>query len=269
MTRIILLSDTHYQRNWHAILERTMRDIAVFEPDCVVHAGDVGEGLDGYQNMLALLALLDCPRLVLAGNHDLWTYRQTGISTEALWTEVLPCLTRDSGAIWLEGENWIKDGIGVCGSIGWYDYSARDPKQDFSPADYARLKGTVMVDAVMMDWQRTDQVFSDELGMALENRLQALEADSAVREVLVATHVPPFEEGIAREPGNRAWNLANAYFGNLTLGARIEKYAKVRHVISGHTHVGKKATLRGKQGIIEMQVIPADYGHPAFVIVDL
>ena len=40
--------------------------------------------------------------------------------------------TRQFGAIWLEGENWIQDGLAICGTNGWYEYSGRDPSAPFT-----------------------------------------------------------------------------------------------------------------------------------------
>ncbi len=108
-------------------------EIAALKPDAVILAGDVGEGLGGFERMLVLLQALDCPRLILPGNHDLWAEPQA--SSEARWTEILPRLTREHGAIWLEADNWCRDGLGVCGTIGWYDYTARDPSLDMTTAD--------------------------------------------------------------------------------------------------------------------------------------
>ncbi|MDZ4766961.1 MAG: metallophosphoesterase [Chloroflexota bacterium] len=268
--RIVITSDTHYTAAWHDILARHIAEIAQLQPDCVVVAGDVGEGVNGFDLLLKLLETLPCPRLILAGNHDLWINRADKSTTsDQLWAEVLPRLTRERGAIWLEDTAWVQDGIAVCGTLGWYDYSARDPAIAMTPDDYARRKMEFIADAYLMRWERSDIDFANEIGAALERRLAALNADVNVRQIVVATHVPAFEEGIARKPGNVGWNTSNAYFGNLTLGARIAACPKVTHVISGHTHVGKRATVQGASGAIHMEVIPADYGRPAYTIIDI
>jgi predicted phosphohydrolase len=264
--RIIVTSDTHHHPKWRATLEQFVAEIAAQRPDCLVVAGDVGERIEGFQQMLRLLQTVDCPRLILVGNHDLWA--RDGIDSETLWTRTLPDLTREHGAIWLENEYWLQDGVAVCGTLGWYDYTGRDPTIPMTVEEYARDKGRFMADGVYMNWGRTDFKFAESLGEALSARLASLDADPTVREILVVTHVPAFAEAIVRKPGDFQWNVSNAYFYNLTLGQRILTSRKVTRVISGHTHVGRTAQIPGKAGPIDMQVIPADYGKPVSVMLD-
>ncbi len=260
--RVVVTSDTHYQPSYASVLARYTDELAELKPDCVVVAGDVGEGIVGFDRMLTLLDKLACPRLIITGNHDLW--KNTGKNSQELWETILPDLTRSHGAIWLEGENWIKDGIGICGTNGWYDYSARDPSLPYTPHDYASMKASYIVDGYLVNWQWSDIEFANQIGDAFEQRLAALDADPTVREILVVTHVPAFEEGIVRKPGNIRWNTSNAYFGNLALGHRIMKFAHVRRVVSGHTHAGKIAQI----GNLDMCVLPSDYGQPAHLVLD-
>jgi predicted phosphohydrolase len=260
--RVIVTSDTHYQRHWVSVLEKFTDTLAELKPDCLVVAGDVGEGIEHFENMLTLLEKLPCPRLILTGNHDLW--KNAGKNSQELWETVLPKITRDHGAIWLEGENWVQGGIGICGTNGWYDYSARDPSLPYTSQDYVSKKANHILDGSLILWQWTDIEFANQIGDAFEQRLAQLETDESVREILVVTHVPPFEEGILRKPNKRHWNFSNAYFGNFTLGQRIMKYSRVRRVVSGHTHIGKTTTI----GNIDMCVLPSDYGRPAYLMID-
>jgi 3',5'-cyclic AMP phosphodiesterase CpdA len=260
---IVVTADTHWHPKWRATLEHFVADMAALRPDCLVVAGDVGERLEGYRQMLRLLQTVHCPRLILVGNHDLWM--RDGIDSETLWTKTLPDITREHGAIWLEDETWKRDGVAVCGTLGWYDYTGRDPSIPMTDEQYFRDKAAYMGDGEYMRWDRTDIEFANTLGEAFSARLAALDADPAVREILVVTHVPAFTEAIARRPGDIPWNLTNAYFYNLTLGQRITASRKVTRVISGHTHIGKTALLSGGGGPIDMRVIPADYGKPVCV----
>ncbi len=266
--RIIVTADTHYHPSWRKALETIVAEIAGLQPDCLIVGGDVGERLDGYRHMLQLLRALDCPRLILAGNHDLWA--RDGVSSEQLWSETLPQLTRDCGAIWLEGENWARDGVGVCGTLGWYDYTGKHPSIPMTDEQYFRDKSRLgMVDGDYIDWRWNDTEFASMLGEAFSARLAALDADPAIREILVVTHVPAFAEAIERRPGDIGWNSGNAYFYNLTLGERIAASGKVRRVVSGHTHIGKHAQVGAPEQPIDMQVLPADYGRPMYVTLDL
>lgn len=264
--RVVILSDTHYLSQYRTVLERVTDQIAALQPDCVIVAGDVGERVDGFDSMLALLARLPCPRLILPGNHDLWA--RNGASSQQLWDETLPRITRERGAHWLEGDNWIADGLGVCGTIAWYDYSGRDPSINMTEDDYEANKAQIVMDGTLVNWAWTDRAFAAHIGAAFVSRLDVLQADPAVREILVVTHSPIFPEAIVRKPDNVVWNVANAYFYNLSLGAPVRARSKVSAVVSGHTHERVSVTVQGDHRAIETRVIPADYGKPAYALVE-
>lgn len=265
--RVIVTADTHYHPHWADTLQNFVSEIASLQPDCFIVAGDLGNSASGFEQMLILLERIDCPRLILTGNHDLWCippYILPPPDSQQLWEEILPKLTRQHGAIWLEGENWIRNGLGICGTNGWYDYTARDHKLNYTVEDYAQMKRRFIVDGDLIAWKWTDIEFANLIGEAFECRLAALEADPGVHSTWVMTHVPVFDEGVPRMPENLSWTIRNAYYGNFTLGQRILKHAKVRRAVSGHTHIGKIA----QSGTIQMQIVPADYGHPAYLLFD-
>lgn len=259
--RIVAISDTHYHPQWEKTLAQFVEQIKALQPDCVVHAGDVGEEVQGYVDMLTLLQALSCPRLILTGNHDLWGSPNN--DSETLWAETLPALTAKYDAVWLEGTTWTANGIGVCGTNGWYDYSARDTTLQYSVEDYWRMKRYHIRDGDRVDWRWSDLEFAQMIGDRFSERLMSLEHDPTVRDIFVFTHVPVFQAAIKRTD-RLHWNRSNAYFGNLTLGNRIKVASKVRRVISGHTHRGVSAQVDN----IQMDVIPADYGAPAYIVVD-
>jgi len=75
---------------------------------------------------------------------------------------------------------------------------------------------------------------------------------------------------MCRKPNNRDWGFSNAYFGNLTLGHKVLARSKVTHVISGHTHVGRMATMEllpGRQ--VHACVIDSQYGRPSWELLEL
>ncbi len=264
--RIVVTADTHFHAQWQSELARTVQEIADLRPDCVIHAGDVGETVDSFARMLDLLRLLHCPCLVLPGNHDLWS--NLGVNSEALWAEILPRLTQEHEMIWLEDTIWTQAGLGVCGTIGWYDYTGRDPSINWTDAQYFMAKGQFMMDGLRINWPWNDLDFSAKVGQAFGDRLHHLESDPTIREILVVTHVPTFEATIVRKPDDTAWKVNNAYFYNLTLGKRIAASPKVTRVVSGHTHCGIKTCVEGAAGMIDVRVLAADYGKPAYLVLD-
>ncbi len=260
--RVVVAADLHYHPRWHGTLTHFADEVRQQKPDCFILAGDIGHPLPLFRRGLALFADLDCPRLAVAGNHDLWSGEH---SSETLWGGLLEATVREAGFVWLEGENHRLGSLGICGTLGWYDYSARAPDLDVDARDYFINKAMFNNDGNFVDWDRTDQAFAAQLLAAFSKRLSSLCDDSAITQVLVATHVPPFEENLVRKPGDFAWSFSNAYFGNLTLGETILGCPKVSHVVSGHTHAGGHWTIAAPHGAVESYVVGSDYGQPAYV----
>jgi 3',5'-cyclic AMP phosphodiesterase CpdA len=264
--RIVATSDTHWQPFHAGVLAQFVQTVAALRPDCFILAGDIGEGLTGVQNMLSILQKIECPRLILPGNHDLWSFGAW--RSDLLFEQILPETVAEHDAIWLETQDWRRDGLAICGTIGWYDYSGRDPELGWTDEQYQAAKPRLNNDGNFIQWPYTDLEFANRVGDALEVRLTALQNDPTVHEILIVTHVPPFAEAITRLPGNVAWNAGNAYFYNLTLGRRIIKYPKVTRVVSGHTHIGKDATIISPHGTLDFHVIDSDYGSPVYLTFD-
>src|SRR5207247_1135825 len=171
--------------------------------------------------------IVPCPVPVLMGNHDLWC--RDGRS-QLKWERDLPAIVRDCGCIWLEGDAFVHDGVAVAGTIAWYDYSAADPRVTASPQAFAENKRFYNMDALLIDWPWTDSQFAERVAGPFLATLDRLEADAAVRQTVVVTHVPTLECQMCRNSGNPDWAFSNAYFGNLTLGDKILQRKKVTRI---------------------------------------
>lgn len=99
--RILITADLHYRPSQREAFVAFADWVAAQRPDCLVVAGDVGHPLRLFRRALQLFAGLDCPKLLLAGNHDL--YRGESDS-RTLWESALPEATRAEGFVWLEDE---------------------------------------------------------------------------------------------------------------------------------------------------------------------
>ena len=244
MTRVAVASDLHFDSASHltspATVAALVEEIRATEPAAVV----------------------------LAGDHDVWR-DEVGLGSRELWEHGLADVTRDAGMLWLEDAELRIGDVAVVGSLAWYDYSAAPEHLRFADKHYAAAKGSLNNDAEMIDWSWSDVNFARRLRQGLVSRLARLERDASVRSVLVATHVPIFEEQMTRKPGNHRWELSNAYYGSLRTGAAVARYAKVGTVVSGHTHCGRRGTVvREGAKPIEVHVIGSEYGRPTFVVVE-
>jgi hypothetical protein len=269
MTRVVVTSDLHLGVTTVDQI-RALRDrIATEQPDLTVVAGDVGECIENFVRCLALLRDLPGQLAVLPGNHDVWA-RGSRHSRDLLERD-LPDVARGAGAIWLEGATWGEGRLAVVGSVAWYDYSAVDSTLSPMPSDYyanAKVKSRYSMDAHLVDWSWSDLDFARDRGEALYAHLAELDADGTVAAIVIVTHVPLVEEQLCRMQGSLRSSTRHAYFGNLTLGRRVLACRKVAAIISGHTHVGRRATIVGAGGTVEVVVVPSDYGSPGYVALD-
>jgi hypothetical protein len=158
--------------------------------------------------------------------------------------------------------------LGICGTMAWYDYSARHPDLGYNEDDYRNLKGMVNHDADYIDWPWSDVAMARFLTRRFGERLQRLEQDPGVRQVLVVTHMPVFEQAVPRHPDSSTWRLLSAYVANLTLGAMLRQAAKVTHVVSGHLHRPGRWTVAGQHGPIDFRLVGSQKGAPAAVVLD-
>lgn len=275
--RIVVTSDLHFdsagQLTPPGVVEALTHRISDAKPDAVVLAGDIGHPLAEFRACLdafRAIAARGVPVGVLAGNHDVW-HDPGGPGSEELWERALPEAVRAEGMVWLETDDIRLGSTAIAGSLAWYDYSAAAPHLNFDEDHYARIKSSLNNDGDYIDWPWSDADFAWKLRRGLVSRLRRLQADASVTEIVVVTHVPLFEEQMFRKPADLQWELSGAYFGNFTTGREVLAFPKVTRVVSGHTHCGRHATVKRPAdlgGDIEVQVVPSEYGAPAFVVLE-
>lgn len=267
--KLVVTSDLHVdpegRLTTRARIDALARSIADESPSLVVLAGDLGHSLRGWELCLDAFRAMPCPVAALAGNHDVWRDRAENLGSAALFTTVLPERCARVGIRWLEGHTMRFGSVAVVGSMAWYDYSAVDPTVTVSAAQLEELKRAFNNDARRIDWPHRDTDVAQQLGDALVAQLDELERNDEIAQVAVVTHVPLVEEQMERRPHDPTWGLCNAYFGNLTLGHRVTAFGKVRAIVSGHTHAGRRAN----RGPIDIRVVASDYGAPAYEVLEL
>ncbi|MBI3466685.1 MAG: metallophosphoesterase [Planctomycetes bacterium] len=261
--RLAVTADLHLPITPAAKIATLAQEIADFVPDALVVAGDVGESVASIEGCLEILKQAGCPVFVLLGNHDLWA---RDAPSRRLWEEVLPDVVSRCGCVWLEADALVRRGVAVTGTIAWYDYSGADPTVQATRETFAREKGHYNNDAFLINWPWSDPEFAERVAGPFLAKLDQLEADPAVQQIIVVTHVPVLECQMSRQPNDRDWAFSNAYFGNITLGQKIAARRKVTHVISGHTHVGRAARLPLPDGrTIEARVLDSHYERPVWM----
>jgi predicted MPP superfamily phosphohydrolase len=265
--RILVTADLHAEVSGLETIRRLVAGMSRESPDLVILAGDLGNPSRVFDQCLGCFARLGAPVAVLPGNHDLWA--SLGETSALLLYERLQEVTEGFGFHWLEGGPLRLGNVAVAGSIAWYDYSSRD--QELAQTDHEVLvnKPRHSLDAVKIDWDYSDQEFAALCRERLEAQLKDLEADPAIRSVLAVTHVPVFEAQLQPLDGTPGWALRRPYYGHATLGELIRPFAKVTHVLSGHTHAGMTDQIeRAGARPIATAVVPSDFGRPRWLTLD-
>ncbi len=260
--KLAVTSDLHLPITPAETIAALAREVAAAGPDAFAIAGDVAESPVELRRCVELIVdIVPCPILVLVGNHDVWC---RDARSQNKWEVELPAIVKDCGCRWLEGDAFVRDGVAVAGTIAWYDYSGADPSIRATERVFAENKRFFNMDAVMIDWPWSDRQFAEMVSTPLLATLDRLEADTSVRQVVAVTHVPVLECQMCRDSGNPDWAFSNAYFGNLTLGEKMLQRNKVTHIISGHTHVGRRGAVAAGERTVQACVLPSEYGAPAW-----
>jgi hypothetical protein len=237
------------------------RQMAAFSPDAVVVAGDLAESLTDLTRCLKLLREpLSCPVWVLPGDHDFWA--RPPYDSRRLFRELLPQAVVAAGCSWLEGTAFVLQGIGVAGTVAWYDYSSSSMAGIVSDMEFAQKKYLYNADALRIDWEWADPEFAGMAGSRFLATLDHLQQDPAVKSIVVVTHFPILEQQLDR--GSMS-GFASAYAGNLTLGKKVLAYAKLAHVVAGHTHNPRDTrVIRDGAPPVAVRVLPGDYEKPGW-----
>lgn len=273
MAKMVITSDLHLGITKAEEIEGVVAAIAAEQPDLTVIAGDIGEGETCIRDCLALFRGLPGEVAVIGGNHDVWAlsapWKPGGPDSQTMWERILPDAARDAGMRYLEAETWRAGGLAVVGAMVWYDYSAA--AEDIPPQtedDWLELKRSFHPDAKYINWPWSDREFAATCGDSLMATLGALDADASVESILLVTHIPLFREQLVIKPEIPKWGYGNAFFGNITLGARAREVRKLRAVVSGHTHIGVQATTAHASGRIPVWVTASDFHKPVYVVYD-
>jgi 3',5'-cyclic AMP phosphodiesterase CpdA len=269
--RLAVTSDLHWGLSpvGDAATRELVRCVVDLAPHAFAVAGDVGEG-ENFRRCLELFAQLRCPRLVVPGNHDLWT-RDPDSSSLERYREELPREASIAGFHYLDRHPVTStDGkVGIAGSINWYDYSFADPiverEHPEAPEMYrAKLfphgqhNDGRFVRLAMSDGEFTGEVVS-------RFAAQVAELPATVERVVAIQHHPPVRELFYPTPlTNTYQRFWLAYSGNRRMQEAVLSEPRIQTVICGHTHATCAADVRGKRCLN----IGGDYDFKRLLLLD-
>jgi len=126
--RLCAAADIHYPRAEPTRCEGVARAMCESGADVLLLVGDIATGpAKHYRTLLRLFEGFSGPKLFVPGNHDLWSIaRRPG--TRRRYRETLRHIVERYGFHYLPGNPLVHDGVGFAGTVGWYDYSFRQPE---------------------------------------------------------------------------------------------------------------------------------------------
>jgi len=234
--KVLATADLHFglREDGDASTRRIAKLVCESDADLFVIAGDTfALDVDGLHACLDLFADFRGIKALVFGNHDLWTI---GGDSFELYDSVLPEVVREHGFVALDHDPVRLDGVAVVGTVGWYDYSLREPGLRVPLGVYQtkRLRGVAQWnDGRYVRWGFSDAEFTEHVVQKLKAQLAAVSGEA--RKIVAVTHHLPFANMVrkSREP---AWQFGNAFLGSIRLGEVLTKCAEITRHICGHSH---------------------------------
>lgn len=264
--KLLITADLHYDvtrscKPTEALAEKVCS--SGDRDDVLVLVGDsAGADLTRLSDCLRLFADFGgLHKLLVPGNHCLWC--GNGETSIERYEKLIPQVAAAEGFAVLDHQPVLLGGVGLVGSIGWYDYTFRYESLGI-PLDFYRAKLTpgaadylggeyeelvarhrdVLTERHMSmgtrwgdgRWARltmTDEEFVELLAEKLATQLQQVSAEAD--RIIAFTHHLPFAELV---PQNRPdpFAFAAAYMGAERFGEILLDCPKVTHVYCGHSH---------------------------------
>src|SRR5262249_46153785 len=151
-----------------------------------------------FGDCLARFERLECRKVLVPGNHDIWVTSEDENDSLTLYRKELPRIATlhnfhylDAGPLLLPEAD-----VALAGTINWYDSSwSREQTRYRYPNELYRLLSNPFTrgrhnDANFVRWPLADLTFTAEVVATFEHQLQ--DALAAVSRAIVVTHHPPF-----------------------------------------------------------------------------
>ncbi len=233
------------------------------DADAFIIAGDVaGRDLEGFRECLELFSDFSGFKLVVPGNHDLWT--NDGDSRDR-HRSLLPDVARECNFHYLDQGPFTRGDVGIIGNIGWYDYSFRNTDIGLSLEDYERKNVPGRCgwnDRRYINWNLTDEQFTEQCLQRLRKHYSQVEND--VDEVVCVLHHIAFRDLLYPEM-SFPLEFCRAYLGSERFGRLLLRCSKVRHLVCGHRHGKDSHRENGLQSF----VVGGEYKKKQLLEIDL
>jgi len=291
--RVLVTADLHYHSpRSRGPAEELAAEAVRAGGDALVLVGDSASAAhEPLRDCLGLFADFPGRKFMVPGNHCLWCL--DGEDSIERYERTVPAIAAEAGFAVLDHGPAVIDGVGLVGSVGWYDYSYRQEdlgiplafyEAKVAPGAAARLGehrhlvdrhrdelaeehfdiGVRWNDGVHVRMDMTDAEFLARVVARLRGQLAALAADASVREVAAFVHHLPFRHllPVDRPP---AFAFAAAYLGSDRIGEALRACPKLTRAFCGHSHWPGRCEVGGIQAVN----VGSTYTEKRMEIVDL
>jgi len=234
--RLLVTADLHFglYPTGDACTRKLADYVCASEADVFAIAGDIAEpDTDSFRQCLELFSRFKGQKLVVPGNHDLWT---ASVSSLQKYREILPAIAADCGFRMLDAGPVVLGRIGFIGSIGWYDYSFRNPSLNVSMEQYEKKEMPGVCtwnDVQFIDWDVSDEEFTRKCLGRLKTAYRSIEP--RVHTVVAILHHVPFRD-LLYGSASAANEFCRAFMGAEKFGQLLLDSPKVRYAFCGHRH---------------------------------
>jgi predicted phosphohydrolase len=248
---IAYLSDIHTDYKANLIFLREVIQLLIQrQPDLFILAGDISHHEDRLITTLAYFRGLTCPKLVIPGNHDIWSKTET--TSFEKHDRILPLIFSEFGWHWLPTNPYrINDSWAIAGTLGWYDYSFAAKVLRIPPIQYRNKihQGLMWMDGRFAKWERDTKAYQDHevLAWCLEHLESDLDQLFDVPHLIGVSHHIPYEQLLFRHVPLSKWAFFRAYMGTQKIGNTFAKHPGLEHMIYGHRHYPIQKEVAGVQ----------------------
>jgi len=216
--------------------------LQVQENDLLLLLGNAAETTDDFRDVLSLFHALPCAKSAILGNREAWS------RTEASsWDKrnAMVHILRGMGFSHLEDQPMQFGSLGVCGAMGWYDYSLRDdievPLSAYQNKIFPGHALPSWNDALYAKWGQTDETVTQNQIDLLRQHLDSL---SACKYVIACLHHLPHKDLLLgpRFLMPKLVRYANAFQGSQRFHDLFSHYPNIRWAFCGHIQNGKRIT---------------------------
>ncbi|MFV2015881.1 MAG: metallophosphoesterase [Candidatus Heimdallarchaeota archaeon] len=294
--KLVVFSDPHVdiqeKRGYPNFIKELNQYLNQLDPDIILVTGDVAGSTKYIHKFLKEIEVKCKKKIFCPGNHDIWVNSNAFDGSWVKYYQVLPELCKITGWHYLPKQPIIINNIAFAGTMGWYDYSSRNPKWDgqISHEDYEtkynKLSGAMWMDKEFAKFgDNNDKAVADHLASELIEDLKQISGDLFSKSIgtlprlnlnfdkfdnsmliqhnnfdtlVIGTHIVPFLDFV-KFTGGLEWDFFSAFIGNETLGNIISNITDSIRKISvfGHTHFPQKKKIKHN-----LEAICCPIGYP-------